>query len=59
MSPDEIEDRQSIYGGWERETRAFASNGDPRRAGATMPTRWMRSARAFAAPKRRAPTGES
>ena len=29
MSPDEIEDRQSIYGGWERETRAFASNGDP------------------------------
>ena len=29
MSPDEIEDRQSVYGGWERETRAFASNGDP------------------------------
>lgn len=29
MSPDEIEDRQSIYGGWERQTRAFASNGDP------------------------------
>ena len=29
MTPDEIEDRQSIYGGWERETRAFASNGDP------------------------------
>lgn len=29
MSPDEIEDRQSIFGGWERETRAFASNGDP------------------------------
>jgi len=29
MSPDEIEGRQSIYGGWERETRAFASNGDP------------------------------
>ena len=29
MSPDEIEDRQSVYGGWERETRAFATNGDP------------------------------
>jgi len=29
MSPDEIDDAQTIYGGWERQTRAFASNGDP------------------------------
>lgn len=29
MSPDEIDDAQTIYGGWDRQTRAFASNGDP------------------------------
>ena len=29
MSPDEIADAQSPYGGWERETRAFAAHGDP------------------------------
>jgi hypothetical protein len=33
MTPDEIEDAQSVYGGWERETRAFAVNGSP-------PPRW-------------------
>lgn len=35
MNSDEIERAQSRYGGWERETRAFASNGDPDPA-------WMR-----------------
>ena len=29
MSPEEIEDAQTLFGGWDRETRAFASNGDP------------------------------
>lgn len=29
MTPDEIEAAQRPYGGWERETRAFAANGDP------------------------------
>ncbi|MEQ7873722.1 J domain-containing protein [Sphingomonas sp. ASV193] len=29
MSPDEIEAAQSPIAGWERATRAFASNGDP------------------------------
>lgn len=29
MSPDEIDDAQTIYGGWERQTRAFAANGSP------------------------------
>lgn len=29
MSPDEIEEAQTPYGGWERETRAFAANGSP------------------------------
>ena len=29
MTPDEIEAAQGPYGGWERETRAFAANGDP------------------------------
>ena len=29
MNPDEIERAQRVYGGWERETRAFASAGDP------------------------------
>ena len=29
MSPDEIADAQGPYGGWERETRAFAVNGSP------------------------------
>ena len=29
MSPDEITDSHAPYGGWERETRAFAANGDP------------------------------
>jgi hypothetical protein len=28
MSPDEIADAQGPYGGWERETRAFAGYGD-------------------------------
>ncbi len=34
MSPDEIADVQGPYGGWERETRAFAS------AGGSPPPRW-------------------
>ena len=29
MSPEEIEDAQTLFGGWDRETRAFATNGDP------------------------------
>ncbi len=29
MSPDEIDDAQTVYGGWERQTRAFAANGSP------------------------------
>src|SRR5688572_9791354 len=29
MSSDEISEAQSPYGGWERETRAFAVNGSP------------------------------
>jgi hypothetical protein len=29
MSSDEIADAQAPYGGWERETRAFAANGSP------------------------------
>ncbi len=29
MSPDEISDAQRPHAGWERETRAFATNGDP------------------------------
>lgn len=29
MNADEIERAQRVYGGWERETRAFAANGDP------------------------------
>lgn len=29
MSPDEIEAAQTPYGGWDRETRAFAANGSP------------------------------
>lgn len=29
MSADEIADAQGPYGGWERETRAFAANGSP------------------------------
>jgi hypothetical protein len=33
MSPDEIDAAQTPYGGWERETRAFAANGAP-------PPRW-------------------
>ena len=34
MSPDEIADAQGPYGGWERETRAFASSGE------SPPPRW-------------------
>jgi hypothetical protein len=34
MSPDEIAEAQGPYGGWDRETRAFAS------AGASPPPRW-------------------
>lgn len=34
MSPDEIADSQGPYGGWDRETRAFAS------AGSSPPPRW-------------------
>ncbi len=34
MSPDEIVDAQSPYGGWERETRAFAH------VGADAPPKW-------------------
>ena len=34
MTPDEIHDAQRPYAGWERETRAFASNG------ADRPPRW-------------------
>ena len=34
MSADEIAAAQNPYGGWERETRAFAANGDRR------PPRW-------------------
>jgi hypothetical protein len=34
MSPDEIEAAQTPYGGWERQTRAFAA------AGADLPPRW-------------------
>jgi DnaJ-domain-containing protein 1 len=34
MSPDEIEAAQTPYGGWERQTRAFAA------AGGDMPPRW-------------------
>lgn len=33
MSPDEIEEAQTPYGGWERQTRAFSTNGSP-------PPRW-------------------
>ncbi len=33
MSPEEIEAAQTPYGGWDRETRAFAANGSP-------PPRW-------------------
>lgn len=33
MSPDEIEQAQTPYGGWDRETRAFSTNGSP-------PPRW-------------------
>lgn len=29
MNADDIERAQHVYGGWERETRAFAVNGDP------------------------------
>lgn len=29
MSPDEIEAAQAPFGGWERETRAFSTNGSP------------------------------
>jgi hypothetical protein len=29
MSPDEIERAQTPYGGWDRETRAFSTNGSP------------------------------
>ena len=29
MSPDEIDDAQTIYGGWDRSTRTFATNGSP------------------------------
>ena len=29
MSPDEIEDAQTPYGGWDRQTRAFSVNGSP------------------------------
>jgi hypothetical protein len=29
MSPDEIAEAQGPYGGWERETRAFSTNGSP------------------------------
>lgn len=29
MSPDEIQAAQNPYGGWDRETRAFAANGSP------------------------------
>ena len=29
MSPDEIADAQTPYGGWERATRAFSTNGSP------------------------------
>ncbi len=29
MNAEEIERAQRVYGGWERETRAFAANGDP------------------------------
>jgi hypothetical protein len=35
MTPDEIHDAQRPYAGWERETRAFSSNG-----GADRPPRW-------------------
>ena len=34
MSPDEISDAQNPYGGWDRETRAFATGG------ADSPPRW-------------------
>jgi DnaJ-like protein len=34
MSPDEISEAQNPYGGWDRETRAFA------RAGGSPPPRW-------------------
>ncbi len=33
MSPDEIEQAQTPFGGWERESRAFSANGSP-------PPRW-------------------
>jgi hypothetical protein len=33
MSPDEIDEAQRPYAGWERETRAFSANGSP-------PPRW-------------------
>ncbi|MGF7151763.1 hypothetical protein FHS96_005431 [Sphingomonas zeicaulis] len=35
MSPEEIADAQTPFGGWERETRAFSANG-----GADRPPRW-------------------
>src|SRR3546814_11215295 len=34
MSPEEIEEAQTPYGGWERQTRAFSTNGSP------PPPRW-------------------
>jgi hypothetical protein len=36
MSPEEIDDAQRPYAGWERETRAFSSSA----ASGTMPPRW-------------------
>lgn len=29
MSPEEIDSAQTVYGGWERQTRAFSANGSP------------------------------
>ena len=48
MSPDEIADAQTPYGGWERQTRAFRPTARRARAGPISPTRSTRSARASA-----------
>ena len=43
MSPDEITEAQSPYGGWERSTRAFATaGGDPAPAGSRPRSRRCR-----------------
>jgi hypothetical protein len=49
MSQDEIQTRHNPYGGWDRETRAFSTNGSPPPRWAISPTRSTRSAPASSA----------